>query len=71
MPKYNVTITSEHVEYSTYTLTIDAKDLTTAKAKAQKLADDEDGDFADTYVDCCDPGDAYETFTVQSVKQVN
>lgn len=68
MPKYNVIITSEETSYTTYKIEVEAKSLEEAKVKANKLAEDDDGDFADTYADCCDPGDSYETFKVQDVQ---
>lgn len=68
MTKYNVIITSEEISYATYEIEIEAKSLEEAKAKANKLAEDDDGDFADTYADYCDPGDSYETFKVQDVQ---
>lgn len=66
MSKYEVMITSKRTEYSTYNIVIKAKSLEEAKAKAKELADDDE--FADNYCDCCDPGDAYEEFTVENVK---
>ena len=68
MNKYKVMITGKRIEYSTYNIVIEAKSLEEAKAKAKELADDDDGEFADNYSDCCDPGDAYDEFTVEEVK---
>lgn len=68
MKKYEVTITSERTEYSTYIFELEAESLKAAKAKAKKLADDDN--FADDYDEYCDPGDAYENFTVQNVEEI-
>lgn len=68
MPKYEVTITGQETSYSTYVIPVEAASLEEAKAKAQQLADDDEGEFANTYDDYCDPGDSYESFTVQEVK---
>lgn len=66
MNKYEVMITSKQIEYSTYNIVIKANSLEEAKTKAKELADDDE--FADNYSDYCDPGDAYEEFTVENVK---
>lgn len=68
MKQYTVTITGKRTEYSTYIFELEAESLKAAKAKARKLAADDNGTFADDYGEYCDPGDTYETFTVQDIK---
>lgn len=70
MKKYEVTISGKRTEYSTYIFELEAESLKAAKAKAKKLAADDNGDFSDNYNEYCDPGDAYENFTVQNVEEI-
>lgn len=70
MSRYKVCITGEETSYTVYNFEIEAKSLSEAKAKAKRLAEDDEGDFAEKYCDYCDPNDAYETFTVQNVEQI-
>lgn len=69
MKKYTVTIAGKRTEYSTYNFEIEAKSLEEAKTKAQELADDDYGTFADDYDEYCDPGDAYEDFELVNVEE--
>lgn len=70
MKKYTVTISGKRTEYSTYIFELEAESLKAAKAKAKKLAADDDGNFADDYGEYYDPGDTYENFTVQNVEEI-
>ena len=70
MKKYEVTISGKRTEYSTYIFELEAESLKAAKARAKKLAADDNGDFADDYNEYYDPGDAYENFTVQNVEEI-
>ena len=69
MSKFTVTINGVETSYSQYVFTIEAKSLKEAEKKAKKLAEDNNGDFADKYYEYCDPGDSYTEFTVDSVEE--
>lgn len=68
MKNYAVRITGKRTEYSEYNITIQANSLAEAKKKAAEIAEDEDGEFENSYSDEYGPGDAYTEFTVQDVK---